>query len=158
MNSKLVTKIRTLEERDKLKEEIVLLLDSLYTQKGEGVESTLSSQVRFWVSEIIKTESSNNLGEIESYLKDILSQLSQFKTLSLRLAFEPTNASIDKFITFTRKNIGMEVILDFDYDPRILGGAVITYEGEYRDFSLKRLFETEYAEKSTEVLKIMYSK
>jgi len=145
MISKLITKVRTVEERDMLKKELETLLDSLYTEKGSGFESALKSKGRFWVSEIIRNESSGGPD-------------AKFKVLTLRLAFEPTDTSIDKFIAFTRKNVGESVILDFEYYPRLLGGAVITYEGEYRDFSLKRIFESEYAEKSTEVLKMMYSR
>ena len=158
MTSKLIAKIRTTDEREKLNEELDLLLESLYREKGAGFESTMFSKIRYWVSEIIKSEVSNNSSEIEIYLKEIISHMGNLKVLSLKLAFEPTDTSIDKFFAFVRKNVGEGIILSFEYDPRLLGGAVITYKGEYRDFSLRRLFENEYKLKEKELLKVVYSR
>lgn len=208
MKSKLLSRIRTVDERDKLLDEVGLLLDSLYQiNSSNGVENllqasevqegssatdlnddstapskerifarVLKSKVRFWVSEIIGSEVPNDLNSIEKYLQKIKEDLNAMKVLTLKLAFEPTDITIDKFHDFIKRNVGgisvhkdqnnsgsdnvqsADVILNFEYDPTVLGGAEIKWEGIYRDFSLRRLFEVEYEAQKAEVLKIMYSK
>jgi len=158
MKSQLLNKIRTVEEKDVLKSEINKLLDSLYTEKGSGFESALKSKVRFWVSEIIKSEVNNDYIEIEGYLKAVLENLDKFEVVSVKIAFEPTDSAIDRFFNFIKTEVGEMVIMAFELDRKILGGAVISYKGDYRDLSLKRLFEDEYEAKRDEVMKIMYSR
>ncbi len=173
MVSKLLSHIRTVEERDRLLAEVDLLMSSIYEEQGKGFEKVLKSKIRFWVMEIIKDEVENDNLKIEKYLKGLKTDLIEMKTISLKLAFEPTEISIDKFHDYIKNNIKIYansettathaeefrgVILDISYDPNILGGAAITWKGEYRDFSLQRLFEEEYEAKKPDILKIMYSK
>ncbi len=166
MVSKLLTHIRTVDERDRLLSEVDQLISSNYEDQGKGFEKALKSKIRFWVSEIIKDEVTNENSQIEKYLQKLKADLSNMKTISLKLAFEPTDISIDKFHDFIIKNIKSYansddfngILLDISYDPNILGGAAITWNGEYRDFSLQRLFEEEYEAKKADIMKIMYSK
>ena len=76
----------------------------------------------------------------------------------MKLSFEPTEVSLDKFHAYLNEILPGGAILDIEYDPSILGGAQITWGGEFRDFSLKRLFESEYEAKQKELLKIFYTK
>jgi|CXWL01.1.fsa_nt_gi hypothetical protein len=166
MISKLLNRIRTVDERDKLLTEVDLLMASLYEDNGKGFEKALLARVRFWVTEIIKEEVTNDKDQIEKYLKGLRANLENMLLMKLTLAFEPTDVSIDKFFDYVNKNIKTEtksgdfqgIILSFEYDPKILGGAEITWKGEYRDLSLRRLFEDEYEAKRGDVMKIMYSK
>jgi F0F1-type ATP synthase delta subunit len=158
MNSKLFSHIRTTDERDTLLDEIGTLLSSLYQEKGRGLDSCLKNKVRFWVSEIVRREIGSDLETAEKYLTGLKETLEGLGILKLTLAFEPTDISIDKFTEFVRRNMGEDIVVEFEYDARILGGALITYNGEFRDFSLKRLFEEEYKQKQPEVMKIMYTR
>lgn len=158
MNSELFSRVRTIEERSKLVSEIDLLLSSIYEDQGKGFESCLKNKVRHWVSEIVRSEISNDPSAMHEYLGQVKNELEKLEVIKLTLAFEPSDATIDKFFDFVAKNVEERVVLEFEFDARILGGALITYKGEYRDFSLKRLFEEEYLEKEKDIIKIMYSK
>lgn len=158
MNSKLLLKVRTVDEKEKLASELSILMDSLYKNKGDGLDSALNTQVRQWVAELVREEAGQDLNNINNYLKTVNSNLEKLKILNLTLAFEPTEASIDKIIKTIRESGDLDIILDFSYEPKILGGAIISYKGEYRDLSLKRVYEAEYEEKEKEVMKIVYSK
>jgi hypothetical protein len=179
----LFARIRTTDERDRLDHELDQLLTSLYENKvpaensnitSEGIPSdippelsngklksmgvALRTQVRSWVAEIILEELPDSIDAAEEYLKSLKDKLAKLKKLKLVVAFEPTDSSIDKFIGFVHKNISQDVILEFEIDPQIYGGAQITYQGEYRDLSLKRLYESEYKEKEVELKKVIASK
>lgn len=155
----LLSKIRTTEERDKLELELDLLLSNLYEHQGTGLDSALRTKVRNWVATEIRTElpDVSDVGLAQNYIKNLKGELSKLKTLKLKIAFEPTDSSIDKFSDFAHRYIGRDVLIDFEIDPQIFGGAEITYEGEYRDLSLKRLFESEYKEKEAELQKLLTS-
>lgn len=52
-----------------------------------------------------------------------------------------------------RELFGPEIILDFKVDAQILGGAALSWHGQYKDYSLRTRFE----EKKEEVEKIYLS-
>ena len=151
----LLSKIRTTGERDKLETELDVLLSNLFEHKGQGFEIALRTQVRSWVAAEIQNGLPDSVDAIQGYLTSWQDKLSKLKTLKLKIAFEPTDSSIDKFLDFTRKNIANDVILNIEVDPAIYGGAEITYEGQYRDYSLKRLFNEEYRAQEEELKKIL---
>jgi hypothetical protein len=41
-----------------------------------------------------------------------------------------------------RSHIGAGIVLDFRYEPSVVGGALIEFNGHYGDFSLKKKFQT----------------
>jgi len=151
----LISRIRTTEERDSLIAEIDILLAAVYEHKGAGLDSALKNRVRYWVAELIRGHIPPDPDAAENYLRDLKDRLTGLKTLGLRIAFEPTDSTIDKLISYVRKSITKEIILDVEIDPGIFGGAQITYMGEFRDFSLKRLFEEEYKKKESELATIV---
>jgi hypothetical protein len=154
----IISRIRTTDERDALIAEIDMLLANLYEHKGAGFTSALHSQVRVWVAEELRNGIPENIDAVENYLKSMKERLEKLKVISLKIAFEPTDSSIDKFSDFSRKNISPDVILDITTDAKIYGGAEITYNGEFRDFSLKRLFQEEYSKQKDELMKIIHPK
>jgi F0F1-type ATP synthase delta subunit len=158
MYAQIISKIGTVEERDKILAEIKILTASLYEDQGNGFNSSLNSQVRAWVSEAIKKEAPNEINDVGNYLKELSAKLVELKVISLKIAFEPTRSSIDKFTAFIRKRVGDDVLLDFEFDPSILGGAVVINNGIYKDFSLKRLFDSEFEIKHDELMKMVFRK
>lgn len=155
MYAEIFPQIRTTEDIRKIKDEIGLLLDALYQGKGEQFEIVMGSYLRQWVAEAIKKDLAEAHIEKEKYLKDMLEKLQRFKILSLTMAFEPAEKSIDSIFRFVRKNIGTDIILEFTYNPGMLGGAVLIYQGEYKDFSLIRVFESEIDKKKEEIIKML---
>jgi len=138
-------KIRTLEERDDLVGEVDILIDALYQNSNQGLDAILKNKVRAWVSEIINNEITKEGVEVESYLKKLKADLLSLGDIKLVLAFEPTDSFIDRISTFFRKNIDQNMVLDISYNPGILGGCVVIYKGKYKDLSLKRIYEEEFA-------------
>jgi len=151
----LISKIRTLDEKNKLDGELDLMLAHIYENKDTSLASVLRSQIRAWVSDEIVPNLGENSDDNEKYLKTLKTELDKLRILSLKIAFEPTETSIDKFSSYVKNTIADDIIIDFEIDPRIYGGAQITFNGEYRDFSLKRLFDDEYAQKETELKELV---
>lgn len=62
-------------------------------------------------------------------------------TVNLTLAFLPSKSLVKKLALWFKKNFGSKVVLDIQVDPKILGGAILSFNGYYRDFSLKKKLE-----------------
>ena len=154
MYSEIIAKVKTKEEAEGLAAEIETLKLSLYEGRGELFEDTLKSSVRAWAAQLVRTEMETQVDK-ERYLAGLIEKLASLKTLKLYLAFEPTQAAIEKFYSFINQKVGEEVLLEILYQPKILGGAIIIFAGEYRDFSLRRIFEEEFKNMGGEILKIL---
>ena len=141
--SVLINHLRTQEESLKLLDEIDLLLNSLYEEKGEGFELALKSKVRSWVTEAIREEMSKGV-DMEEFLKSVKNEIASFKELKISLAFEPTSLSIEKIYMQAQGIWGRKILLNLSYDPNLIAGCVIIFEGEYRDFSLRKAFKKEF--------------
>lgn len=156
MYQELLKRIRTKEELNKLDNEVEILENSLYEQGDKGFDSVLSSRVRHWVAAEIRNDLEKEDAGKEIYLKSLREKLTKYNYLKMTLAFEPTDISIDKFFSFVRKYISEDVVIDFDYDARILGGAQISYQGKFYDLSLRRLFDQEFEEREKDLIAEIY--
>ena len=165
MNTKILNYIRTITDREKLLAEVDILSKSLYEVPKTGDDSAgvhsdlaavLKDRIRFWVSEILAVELPGSFEKREKYFKDLKETLEKMEVVSLKIGFEPSESTIDKLSLFLKKNIKKDAIFNLEFEPALLGGAVITYKGKYFDFSLKRVFEAEFEEKKGEIASLIY--
>ncbi|MBL7078035.1 F0F1 ATP synthase subunit delta [Candidatus Shapirobacteria bacterium] len=59
------------------------------------------------------------------------------KTVDLTLAFSPGKDLLKKITAFVREKVASGAVLKITVDPKILGGAIISFQGKYLDGSLK---------------------
>ena len=158
MYEKILENVKTTGDKEKLTDELEKLAESLFEEKGTGFESCLKNNIRSWVAELIRAEITENQKDPGTYLDGLKIKLAELKEISLTLAFEPSESSIDKFFFFVRENVGKDLILDIKYEPRILGGAIVVFEGVYRDLSLKRLYDSEFLRREKDLLTLIFKK
>jgi hypothetical protein len=153
----LIAKVRTLDDRQRLEEELELLLGKLYEEKeaSGGIEAVLRGSVRSWVAEEIRPMVLQDLKNAEEYLRALKEALDKMRVIKLKIAFEPTESTIDKLSLFVKRRVGEDVVLDFEVDPFVFGGAEIAFDGKYRDFTLRRVFDEEYKRKEQELRDIL---
>ena len=66
-------------------------------------------------------------------IEDELAIVSKFKVIQITLSLKPKSSTMEKIY----KLIGREnVVTDIINDESILGGAIVNYEGKYKDLSL----------------------
>jgi len=163
MYSNILSEIKTKEEANTLSEEIDLLRSSLYegndqSKSGGNAESfsqTLSSNIRKNISKAISEDLKQSTVSLEQFLDDLQKTIENLPVLTLTLAFEPTGETAIKITNWTSNNLGDKVIIDFDFDKRIVGGAIISYQGQYRDFSLKKAITKSFETNNEEYWKIV---
>jgi hypothetical protein len=157
MNTKLLSRIKTTDERDQLVVEIETLLKSLYAGSSGLYEKTLNTLVRSWVSDII-IEETREIDSREMYLNELKSNLEKLEDMKLALAYEPTSASLERIHDKLIKLVGKTILIDLTVNKAIVGGAVIIYKGKYRDFSMKKIFDFEMKAAGASVLKLIDDK
>jgi hypothetical protein len=145
MFSQILSRLEQKSDIDLLRQEVDLMLDALYMQEGKYLE-LVRSEVRNWVLQAVDEEIASLGISREKYLKDLQEALTKFNLLELKVAFEPTSSNIENIHNWARKNISEYIVLELIYDPKLIGGAIITYKGKYLDLSLVKKFDLAFKE------------
>lgn len=95
---------------------------------------TLNSKVRATTADFISSEIAGK--DKTEFFKGLKDQLNSLKYLELTIAFEPTLESLSRISDWARKNIAEGLCLDIKRDKRIIGGAIVSYNGRFKDYSL----------------------
>lgn len=82
---------------------------------------------------------SNN--EVKEFFGKILDKCSNISTLSITLAFEPDEKTMNLLSEWCILNLGKQVVFDVNVDRSLIAGAKIFYNGKYFNFSIKPTFE-----------------
>ena len=141
MYSELNQLARTEEERELLKEELEALSASLYEKEG-AYEEVLLKKVRPQTAETLKRLSvEGKLPDRAKFIAQALKSLESLKVLELTVAFEPKGQTVERIWQWVRANVGEGIILKFSLDRSIGAGAIVVYEGKFRNYSLRKLLE-----------------
>ena len=156
MNDYSLSSIKTLEERKRLYSEISLVLDVLFRQQADLekiLDTKVSPQLRTYIlgllqgkplDEALREKIAKNLAEIKNKAEGL-------QAITLTLAFEAQQSTIDKISAFARQLLAENIIIEINVEPSILGGAIIVFKGLYRDYSLKAKLEEVFKTKREEL-------
>ena len=141
MSSQIITKLRTKEDLDLIQVELELLKKSLY-QKDANYNDVLKNDIRSWVAEIISDESKET--GIEKYLNDSEEFLKSVVVLSASISFEPSDVFIDRFSEYVKTNVSKQTVVDFLFNPQLIGGVQLSFKGKYIDLSIRKKITQEF--------------
>jgi len=71
-----------------------------------------------------------------SFFDEFKNYLQKIPQVKLEIAFEPSEDFLLRIKKWFKEENHQEVILDITVNPKIVGGAIIEYQGYFRDFSL----------------------
>lgn len=149
--------VKTKEEGELLDSEIDLMLDSLFNN-SKNFEDLLLKKVRQSTYNAIKPELEQfgtDHTSIKEFLSKIKYQLKKLKVLEISIAFEPTSKLSNDICSWIKENLGEEFVPDIKIDPTILGGAIIVFEGLYKDYTLKKTLQDTFEKKRNEIIKTL---
>ncbi|MCD6528259.1 F0F1 ATP synthase subunit delta [bacterium] len=139
-----------LAEKIKTKEELIFYLEELSQAQQavfKGGRILLSEKLKGKISEefkkfLEKMEErkmlSKNPDQQYSFLEKIKKYLLSLPEVKLEIAFSPSNEFLKKISLWFEKKLNQKVILDLTVNPKIVGGAIIEYQGNWRDYSLAK--------------------
>lgn len=116
-------------EANALLEEIETLLSSYHGLKSKSLKYALQNRVRKSTAEMFKDMS-------EKELLGFKEKIESLPVFDLTVAFEPTASQL--------KTIGdllPDCILDLKTDHKIVAGAVVSFNGKYKDYSFGPAYE-----------------
>ena len=147
MYSEILESVITKKDLDLLWQEVDILLASSYKEGKENFDSALKEKVRYTTASLIKDELNKiDLNKVD-YLKGLHQCLTKFSLLKLTLAREPSERSLLTIIDWARNNISINIVIDINIDESIISGAIIIFQGKYKDFSLRKRFAETIAKK-----------
>ncbi len=100
---------KELIKKIKTKEELIFFLEEIDQKKIKGEE----------------------VSELERKLRSL-------PEINLEIAFSPSEDFIDRMSQWLEKELGQKIILDITVNPKIVGGAIIEYQGKWLNFTLAR--------------------
>lgn len=85
--------------------------------------------------------------QFQIFLKDLSEYIERLPNISITLAFEPREDTISEVYDWFLLNLKKPVILDVHVDELLIAGAVVSCNGRYKDASIRKRIEEEYAKK-----------
>lgn len=141
--SSILNLIKTTDDVERVSDELEVLLSSLYKTKN-GFKTALKKSVSIELAKVIK-DLGGEAADLAGLLKNIQSYIKGLPVLKITLSFSPTQDFIEKMTT-------QKYIIDLSKDTSILGGAVISVNGRYKDYSLRKALERTFEEKRNVII------
>ena len=152
------TYVRTTHEADELLNHIDTLLSRLYTQETKPFESVAYSILDPQIAKVIHVVflelhfSWSHPEEIKMFFTNLKDEMKRFEVITLTLAFTPTSDAINAFSNWTRSNISLTTLLEINVDQHLLGGAIIIYQGNYLDLSVRKKLDEYFIKHGKDIL------
>jgi F0F1-type ATP synthase delta subunit len=160
---KVTEDLRTVDDLHYFSSEIDMLSTSLFKTDSNGFKETLETKLQRNLGNLIADSlRTQNIAYtdteiLQRYFSGLKEYITHLPTMQLTIAYHPTNEQIEKLSEWIRVHTGKPVIIHLHYDPRTLGGAIITYGGKYADLTLKRRMDSVYEAKKPEILAMLKS-
>jgi len=139
----LAKKIKTKEELIFYLEELSRAQQAVFKQGGvllsEKLKGKISEELKNFFERMEKKGMlSKNPEQQYSFLEKIKKYLLSLSEVKLEIAFSPSNDFLKEISLWFEKELGQKVILDLTVNPKIVGGAIIEYQGKWRDYSIAK--------------------
>jgi len=150
--------IKTIDQLEDFSLEIDTVLSGLFKTGNKNIDEVLGKTVGESTADtlrkIIKKNKIDSLdySSLDKLLNNLKEELKKIKVLKISLAIDPSKEQIEHIFNWVKENLGEGIILDIDKDESMLGGAVISFNGQYKDFSLKRALEKIFKNKKAEIM------
>lgn len=115
-------------------------------QAGFSLEQTLTYQFgvekKDLLMEFFKERGVNwqDSSALNKFLSDLQEEVMKIPTVTLTVAFVPKADTAGMIADWIALNAGTAMILDFQVDRELIGGAMINFKGKFCDGSIKQKF------------------
>lgn len=122
------------------KQDLVYLLDDinqaqeLIYQEGENLEQKVSEQLK----EILGQQDLSSREQRKKFLSQLKERLQELPQVRITIAFVPSDSFLKEISQWLENEIGDKVIIDLTVNHKIVGGAIIEYQGRYLNLALNK--------------------
>lgn len=156
MYSDLLPLVRTKSDVDKVCRELDRLIESLFMLNSGGFDEVLQNGVARGIAEILRNELPQDNESKKEELRKIKEELLKLPVVNLTIAGDLTSEEIEEISDDLRTNVNAGIILDIQRDSLIVGGALITYQGKFGDFSISTKMEKAWDQIGANLTKMAY--
>ena len=147
-------KIRTREELIFFLEEIARVRQIIFKDKevslSKKMEGKVSRELKKFLESLEKEGVISGSRERQSaFLEKLEKELQSLPEIRLEIAFSPGDDFLNKISQWFEKELSQKIILDLTINPKVVGGAIIEYQGKWRDFSLAKEIDQLILEKTS---------
>ncbi len=147
---------------ERVRQGIERLEAALYHHRSESFSRILQTELPEGIARHLQDVFSSpayadNRSSQEELLEKLKKGLKLVRTVRMEFAFEPSELLIEKITDWVRQEAGDTVVLDAGVEPSLLGGARISYNGRYEEYTLHRLIERALSAKQKEILSLINS-
>jgi hypothetical protein len=79
-----------------------------------------------------------NQRDVSKRVELLKQDLRKLRVVQLTLAFQPDENAVQIFSEWVKRNVNSNTIIDLQFDKTIVGGALITADGQYKDYSVRK--------------------
>ena len=160
-HSNILKLVRTTEEQNHLISLIEVLLENNFKERALandefGNSNFMKNASDTIISEQTKLNIVENKKEKEKFLNSLLDLVRNLNTLKISIAVRPNEELVKALDKWTGQNLSGKVIFDLNFDPDILGGAIIiNKKGDYANYSLLKKIDAFFLNHKQDILSLL---
>ncbi|KKS77246.1 MAG: hypothetical protein UV74_C0013G0016 [Candidatus Woesebacteria bacterium GW2011_GWB1_43_14] len=116
--------------------ELALLSTELGDLRDEDFQGTKKSDVRMETREAVRKDFEASKLEKDQFFSELEAILDGMPELVLEVSIQPGEGLIEKIYEWLLGNMENKVIVNFVIKPELIGGATISFQGKFGDYSL----------------------
>ena len=126
--------IATTSDQDEFLNTIDTLRDSLYNKEIDITVrlKTIRADFAGVLGPILESDADK-----AKVLDDLRLAVKKMRVLNIRLGFNYDLDFVRRLADWVKNNVGQDVVLELQTNLGLIGGATISFDGKYRDYSVK---------------------
>lgn len=141
--------LETIQTQDDVREFVTQLdatIDQLYhhtTDINKVLDETIAYAKKEKIISLLASEGIeiSHKEAVQKYLQELKKIVMELPVITLNIAFEPSSAFVKIVAGWLASHINRPIVSAFVVDRSLIGGAVISYQGKYVDFSMKKILD-----------------
>lgn len=138
--------IITRSEANEVIRQLEALAESLYEIKNsveENMDKILTQEVKEALRRVCRENGVDfkNVLAFQKFLENLKEALASLPAAKLTFAFEPKAGTVKKIAVWLENNLKEKVLIETEVNPAIVGGLLIEFKGNYKDYSLRNKLE-----------------
>lgn len=87
----------------------------------------------------------NDLNLMQKFLSNLKDHIKKLPIINLQIAYDAAEKNIIDISSWFTLNLKQKILINVTINKKLIGGAIIGYNGIYKDYSLKKRLDEKYA-------------
>jgi len=140
--SALLNLMTTRTEANEITKQLETLTESLYEVKSsveKNMDKILTQEVKEALKQVCRENEVDfkNVLAFQKFLENLKLTVAALPAARLTFAFEPKASTIKKIGLWMENNLKEKILVETEVNPAIVGGLLIEFNGNYKDYSLR---------------------